>query len=438
MTREELKCDCNFTDFGAMPRVIRNHIFNKAYSNTQYCSWLYNIGDDVVVRTWAFKKRKNKPVEYTEVERKNVLSDGWGISKNIYLTGMNGYRVIYSEESNSSRYSSWYGYSYRPIADFDLWESSKEMGLCSPILNMSELFNNPKYQYCGFSGNFYGLFKYLRMYNEDPAVEYFGKMGVNPSKQLMNKCNKDRKFINFLRENAKDVNEYGVSATIYAYEHHISLNEAYKYLEHKRHCERRTSDFKDIQKIKPNRINLCKYIDDMNVGIRNYKDYWEACVNLGLDMKDTKNIYPKNFQRMHDLRINELDSEKAKQDAKERRSLYRRFRNKAAEYKMLEFDNGEYSVLIPESVKDLLNEGSKLHHCVGRMGYDEKMIKGECIIGFIRLNKQKDKPYVTVEYLTKSKKISQCYADHDSIPPQNIIQFADEWAEMVTEKLREG
>ena len=434
MTIQELKNDCNFMH-NLMPREIRSYIFQKAHSGLQYVAWLEVIGDDVVVRTWAFKKRKDKPIKWTEVERKSINNE-MAISKNIYFTGMAGYRVIFDEGENKARYSSWYGYSYKPISDFDYWSTEKIMNLYAPIINIDDLFKADKYKYCGFSGNCYGLFKYLKMYNDDPATEYFGKMGINPSKQLMNKCKKDRNFINFLRINANDVNYYGVTATIYAYEHHMSIYEANKYLEWKRYCERQTKDFKDIKKIGTNRIRLYEYAS--KVGIRNYKDYWEACVNLEMDMKDTKNIYPKDFQAMHDLRINEWSSKKAKMDEKERRDFYKKFRNKAAGLKMLEVVGDKYTVLIPDSPKDLVREGKLLHHCVGRMGYDKKMLNGECIIGFIRLNEQNEKPYVTVEYLTKSKKISQCYAEHDSRPPADVIKFADEWAEVVTERMANG
>lgn len=433
MTINELKNDCNFL-YGITPREIISHIYENAHSGLQYVAWLNVIDDDVIVRTWAFKKRKDKPVKYTEVERKS-LNNEMAISKNIYFTGMNGYRVIFDESENKSRYSSWYGYSYKPIADFDSWSMEKIMNIYAPIINIDELFKSEKYKYCGFSGNCYGLFKYLKMYNEDPATEYFGKMGVTPSVQLMRKCKKDRKFINFLRVNANDVNNYGVTATIYAYEKHMSIYEASKYLEWKRHCEKRTSDFKDIKTIKPNRIRLYEYAYE--VGVRNYRDYWEACVSLGLDMADTKNLYPKNFQSMHDLRINQWDSKKAKMLKNERKEFYKKFRNKAAGLKMLEYVGEEYTVLIPDSPKDLVREGKLLNHCVGKMGYDKKMLRGDCIIGFIRLNEQKDTPYVTVEYLMSSKKISQCYAEHDSRPPADVIQFADEWAQMVTGKLKE-
>lgn len=106
MTLDELRCDCNcmFT-----PSDITDYIFKKAYSAHQYVAWLKVCSDgDIVVRTWAFRKRKDKPVEYTEVERKSLYQN-WAVRRNIYLTSMSGYRPVYSPKTVKN--SSWYGYN---------------------------------------------------------------------------------------------------------------------------------------------------------------------------------------------------------------------------------------------------------------------------------------------------------------------------------------
>lgn len=429
MTLRELECDCNFL-YSIEPTEIIRYISKKAWSHTQYVAWLQIIGDDVVVRTWAFRRRKDKPLQWTEVERKSLECGDWSVRKNMYLTTMSGYKVVYCQAENKIRYSSYFGYESEPVI-FNRWGTEKSANIYAPIINIKDLFECDKYKYCGYSGECWNLFKYLRMYNEDPATEYFGKMGITPSKMLMNKCKKDRNFINFLRENAKDVNLYGVTATIYAYENKKTIEWASDYLYHKRSCERDTSDFKDIKIIKPDRIRICKYACDNKIGIRTYRDYWNACVNLGFDMRDTKNLYPNDFQRMHDMRIDEWNAIKAKQTEKERKQFYRAFAKKAAGLQELTFEDDTYKVIIPKNVSDLKNEGNKLHHCVGKMGYDKKMLEGRCIIGFIRLKTEEENPYVTCEY--EKGIIKQCYADHDSKPKKEIIEFANKWAKYVKE-----
>ena len=79
--------------------------------------------------------------------------------------------------------------------------------------------------------------------------------------------------------------------------------------------------------------------------------------------------------------------------------------------------------IIAQKPSDLIHEGEILHHCVGRMGYDQKFAREETLIFFIRTKKQPNTPLVTVEYSPTQKKVLQCYGDHDSKPTEEILDF---------------
>lgn len=204
---------------------------------------------------------------------------------------------------------------------------------------------------------------------------------------------------------------------------------------HRREALLATSKFDHIKQTKVDRVKLYDWIHENKISIYSYGDYFKAIYSLGLDLADTKNLYPNDFKRMHYLRINQYKAQQAELDAKKRAELYERFRSRAIKYKDLEIEGEKYSVIIPGEVSDLVKEGDKLNHCVGRMGYDNKMAEGRCIIAFIRLNTNKKKPFVTVEYLTDKHRISQCYGKHDSRPSDDVREFADEWAKTVKMKL---
>lgn len=70
-----------------------------------------------------------------------------------------------------------------------------------------------------------------------------------------------------------------------------------------------------------------------------------------------------------------------------------------------EYDNGEFSITIPKTTKDIINEGKALHHCVGV--YVDKVIRREDMIYFLR--KDREVPYVTIE--VKDKKVTQVEGD---------------------------
>lgn len=215
----------------------------------------------------------------------------------------------------------------------------------------------------------------------------------------------------------------------------MSIEEAYKELKEKRESDRATAHIYNIKKSGVDRRKLYRYIRDNHINVWTYNDYFKAITLLDFDLSDTKNVYPKDFQRMHDLRVNEYNARKAEMDRKERAKLYEDFRQQASKYKAFEIEGDEYSIIIPEDVSDLKKEGEELHHCVGKMGYDAKMARGECIIAFVRMTKDKATAFVTVEYLTKTNVISQCYADHDSRPSESVIQFVNAWGDKVKKQL---
>lgn len=70
-----------------------------------------------------------------------------------------------------------------------------------------------------------------------------------------------------------------------------------------------------------------------------------------------------------------------------------------------EYDNSEFSITIPKTTQDIINEGKALHHCVGV--YVDKVIRREDMIYFLR--KDKNIPYVTIE--VKDKKVTQVEGD---------------------------
>ena len=125
-------------------------------------------------------------------------------------------------------------------------------------------------------------------------------------------------------------------------------------------------------------------------------------------------------------------------DKKKREAFYAQFASVAETYLPMQKDgNGVYIVLIAKSPAELDKEGELLHHCVGGMGYDQKFVREETLIFFIRSAEQPDVPLVTVEYSLKTHKILQCYADHNTTPTQEITDFVHKkWLPYANRKLK--
>lgn len=66
--------------------------------------------------------------------------------------------------------------------------------------------------------------------------------------------------------------------------------------------------------------------------------------------------------------------------------------------KVLQFENDEYIVVLPQSEKDLIVEGERQGNCVG--GYGKRVIDGERLVVFIRRKSAIDTPYITCDIYT--------------------------------------
>ena len=113
-----------------------------------------------------------------------------------------------------------------------------------------------------------------------------------------------------------------------------------------------------------------------------------------------------------------------KRTEKARQELYDKFKTIAEKYTPVQ-QNGKsvFLCIIAKSPQDLIREGEALHHCVGRMNYDQKVIREETLIFFIRSKDNPNTPLVTIEYSLQTKKILQCYAEHNQKPSEDIENY---------------
>ncbi len=81
--------------------------------------------------------------------------------------------------------------------------------------------------------------------------------------------------------------------------------------------------------------------------------------------------------------------------------------------------------IIARSPADLIREGELLDHCVGRMNYDQRFIREESLIFFVRTKKQPNTPLVTLEYSLSDHKVLQCYGEHDHKPGDDILHYVN-------------
>ena len=139
-----------------------------------------------------------------------------------------------------------------------------------------------------------------------------------------------------------------------------------------------------------------------------------------------QNLFPKDFQRWHDIRIDQYAEQEAIEEANKKQELVQKFCEVAEKYSLLQHNKrSAFICVIAKSPADLIREGEFLHHCVGRMQYDLRFAQEESLIFFIRTKEQPEKPLVTLEYSLKTHKVLQCYANRNTQPSEDILRYVN-------------
>lgn len=105
-------------------------------------------------------------------------------------------------------------------------------------------------------------------------------------------------------------------------------------------------------------------IEDISI----WCDYVDMLRRLGKDIHSPKYVCPTDLHREHDLRQNELRRQREKEEKEKRRKKTiedeKRFHELKSKFFGISFTDGTIRVHVLESVREFLDEGVAMHHCV--------------------------------------------------------------------------
>lgn len=150
---------------------------------------------------------------------------------------------------------------------------------------------------------------------------------------------------------------------------------------------------------------LAKYLIKQDAAIGDYYDYLEQCKRLNYDRADPAVSLPRDFHAKHE-QLAEIERTLAEEKLAKKTAQQDRLIAELAEYRRkLEFKHNGLILIQPQSVREIVDEGAALSHCVG--GYAERHAKGALHIMFLRRADQPYTPWYTME-ISKELKIVQC------------------------------
>ncbi len=156
-----------------------------------------------------------------------------------------------------------------------------------------------------------------------------------------------------------------------------------------------------------------------------YTDYLRMADALGYDLKVHNVAFPKNLKEAHD---NAAAAERVMLEEK-RIAKLKEQEQKAVKYlekyeKQYSFTDGTYSIIIPHTIKEIVDEGKAMQHCVG--GYAGRHMEGTLAILFLRLTAEPNKSLYTIEMHDKALTQVQGYNNRTPLTPETKA-FFDMW-----------
>jgi len=436
----------NYKDIKPIPKHIEKRIRALDKKNCpeqkglRFYSYLTTIKKELVKITVAMRNKGKKVQLMKQVAVHGVYSNECLVRDIEYCyLGIYAYRVGWYDEGIK------YAYNIRPFYNDGIWYPTpfKYYNPYAPLVNKEIAIK--RFPYAAL--HLYDpacVISYLRTYLKYPQTEYLIKLGLKKfvrSKMILQRIGKDKMFCKWLIANKQELsdNYHYIPVILRAYKTGKPLSVLQAYADAKKRISH-DSGLKPLREAFRRDMNkLIDYVANQNTNMDAYYDYFKACNYLGLDMSLKKNRYPHDFKRWHDIRIDEYASAKAKENERLQAELYKKFAMVADKYSALQYDKqNTFICVIAQSPSDLIREGKTLHHCVGRMNYDQRFIREESLIFFIRLKDAPTVPLVTVEFSLLQHRVLQCYGEHDSTPNKQILDFVKKkWLPYANRKLKQ-
>lgn len=187
--------------------------------------------------------------------------------------------------------------------------------------------------------------------------------------------------------------------------------------------------YRDINLI-PKQVGIVSFqnwVIKNKVDMQYYRDYLGMLKDIGVKADHENFIKPKDLRKAHDNAVqlmNELNIERG--DALLKKRLKTTMK--------LEREIGDYLFIVPKTLKELVIEGKRLHHCVGSSNYVNGHKTGRTTIVFVRKKNEQNVPFFTLEY--QNKLIKQLRGKHNQSAPPEVKAAADEWLKQVNSKKR--
>ena len=188
---------------------------------------------------------------------------------------------------------------------------------------------------------------------------------------------------------------------------------------------------------------LKKQSELMNESIRQamttWRDYTYMADQMKMDTKNEQIAKPKDIKAAHDRLVIINKTKGMEKQAAEIEKKWKKVNKQLKKLKKYEFQSGEYCIVAPDKVVDIVKEGIILGHCVHSCDYYfERIQTDESYLFFLRKKSSPDMPWYTLE-VEPSGNIRQkrTTGDRQNADLDKATIFLKKWQQYFVSKLTE-
>lgn len=170
-----------------------------------------------------------------------------------------------------------------------------------------------------------------------------------------------------------------------------------------------------------------------------WRDYINMADQLKMNTKCDQIARPKDLKFAHDEAILLKESKGLEKTAKEIEGKWPKVNEQLKKLQKYEYTKGEYTIVAPKTVLDIVTEGTILKHCVHTCDYYFSRIQSdESYLFFLRHSNHSDMPWYTLE-VEPSGNIRQKRTTGDNQNPdfQKAVPFLKQWQKHFQKQLTE-
>lgn len=168
-----------------------------------------------------------------------------------------------------------------------------------------------------------------------------------------------------------------------------------------------------------------------------WKDYLAMAGRLNMDVYDSIVYKPKDLTIRHNMLVKEIARRGEDDWICEIAAKYPEVEKIYGEIKeKYEYSNEKYVMVVPQNIRDIVNDGRVLHHCAASSErYFDRINKRECFLLFVRKKETPDEPWYTVEIQPGGTVRQKRTLFNRQDDEEQVVKFLREWQKAVKKRL---